>query len=116
MQKFWNIAGIVLGIALIVTGVVFMLTSDGKLHTSFPSRDVEFGADFYTYQYSATRDAAENTAHIAYNSYSIVYALSTYCGAAFIAWGLLTIVHYGKAIAALPAPVKEEEEAVIPAE
>ena len=116
MQKFWNFAGIVLGIALIVAGVIFMLTPDGSLRTSYPAREVEFGADFYTYQYAATRDAAENTAHIASNTFSIVYALSTYFGVAFIAWGLLTIIHYGKIIAALPAPAKREKETVIPAE
>lgn len=117
MQKIWNIAGIVLGIALIVTGVVFMLTTDGNPQSSstYPTKDVEFGADFYTYQYAATRDAAENTSHIVSNSFSLVLALGTYFGAAFVAWGLLTVIHYGKAITAVQTATKKEET-VTPAE
>ena len=55
--------GIVLGLALIAVGIYM---SSKKMGYSFDiyETDASFGADFYTYEYSATRSAAMNTGNI----------------------------------------------------
>ena len=112
MQKFWNFAGIVLGIALIVAGVIFMLTPDGSLRTSYPAREVEFGADFYTYQYEATKIAASNVASVVNGLGTLAGKLALYSGFFFIVFGCMITLHYGKLVVMAMEEKTVEETAV----
>jgi hypothetical protein len=60
MQKKLTIAGIIIGAVVFVLGIV-VLAQD----TGYKPEYVEFGADFYTYSYSATRYAAGNVMELA---------------------------------------------------
>lgn len=60
MKKAFSIIGILVSVAVIIMGITL-----GNEGVSSYVRDAEFGADFYTYIYSATRTSAmriaENT-------------------------------------------------------
>ena len=55
-----------------------------------------FGADFYTYQYSATSIAGENAAAAANNVTYLAWFMGDIAVAAFMILGLLTIVRNGR--------------------
>lgn len=97
----WNTFGIIIGVALIIVGVIlpFAAVSINNSTQGWQKTSKKFGGDYYTYQYDATLDIIDNTASSAINSANLVKNLSLYTGIAFAAWGLLTIVHYGKALA-----------------
>ncbi len=94
-MKFWNLIGIIVGIAIIITGVVVMKNPPSSSSTQ-SSELVSFGGDYYTYQYSATRNAGINAAAAANNLREIGEMLALYAGLLFIALGLLTTVKYAK--------------------
>lgn len=98
----WNIFGIIVGVTLIIVGVIlpFTAVSINNSTQGWQKTSKKFGGrDYYTYQYDATLDIIDNTASSAINSANLVKNLSLYTGIAFGAWGLLTIIHYGKALA-----------------
>lgn len=95
-QKLWNFIGLVLGLVIVITGIIFACTPADSYSTSYPAKEVEFGADFYTYQYEATRFAAKNTAITANNIRELGHALALYAGFFFIFSGLLVVVYFGK--------------------
>lgn len=95
-QKLWNFIGLVLGLVIVITGIIFACAPADSYSTSYPTKDVEFGADFYTYQYEATRFAAKNTATTANNIRELGHALALYAGFSFIFGGLLVMIHFGK--------------------
>lgn len=111
--KTWNLAGFAVGILAIILGIVFLTSPADTYETTSPGRDTTFGADFYTYEYSATRAAASNAAITANNLRELGGKLALYSGFLFILAGALTAVHFGKAYftaeqdgAAKPAKVK----------
>ena len=95
-ERTWNLIGFICGIIIILIGILFA-TQKIDFSYSFPSaKDAEFGADYYTYQYSATRTVAQNTsATVRYLDY-MALRQAAFFGFAFIVTGLLTTVHYGK--------------------
>ena len=59
MKRFFCIAGIGVGVALIIVGI-YMMTGVGEGFFYSKTEDYKFGADFYTEQYAATRNASDN--------------------------------------------------------
>lgn len=93
--KFWNMLGMIAGIAIIILGIVIVLTPADSYTTS-TSIDVKFGADYYTYQYEASRNAAGNAAAAANNLREVAQKLALYTGLLFVVMGLLTTLKYAK--------------------
>lgn len=94
-RNIWNWAGFAVGIIVLLAGIVFFLTPPDSYYADSADK-VSFGADFYTYQYDATRIVTSNTAVTANNIRELGLALSRYAGFFFMAMGMLIIVHYGK--------------------
>lgn len=109
--KIWNILGLILGFAVVVMGIVLIFTPAHSFSAS--SADyASFGADFYSYQYDATRIAAGNAAVTANNIRELGGKLALYAGLAFVITGLLIVLHYAKCLATAPraaAPVFQPE-------
>lgn len=59
MKKTFSMAGIGVGIAIMILGLVLAFSKTVSYSGEVPL-DYSFGADFYTEQYGATRDAAIN--------------------------------------------------------
>ena len=59
-KKIFCILGMISGIAAAGIGLYMAFGFSGDFSGNF-TKMAEFGADFYTYQYDATRNAAENT-------------------------------------------------------
>lgn len=94
-NKIGDWLGLCVGIFAIVIGILFLSSPPDAYRTS--SADVaSFGADYYTYQYEATRTVASNAAVTANNIRELGIALSRYSGYSFIIAGMLILIHYGK--------------------
>ena len=110
-KNIWDLLGVVVGLALVLAGIVFLATPAETYSTR--STDVaSFGADFYTYQYDATRAAAQNAGATANNLRELGGKLATYSGTFFLAAGALTIIHYGRRCFAVGAPAAPEAPVV----
>ena len=108
-ENIWNWMGFAVGIVIFIAGIVFYLTPPESYHASSADK-VSFGADFYSYQYEATRIVASNTAVTANNIRELGAAISQYAGFFFIAMGLLTVIHYGKVCFVKEVPAVEAAE------
>ncbi len=106
-EKIFNLIGMIIGIAAIITGIVLIVAP--PVYSTDWVKDASFGADFYTYVYSAARYAANNAADIAHYTKDI---LSIFGGLSFIFAGLLATLHYAKLFFVTPILVKDER--VIP--
>ena len=113
-EKFWNMAGAILGVIVLLVGIIFMCTPP-ETYSTRSAESVTFGADYYTYQYEATKYAVSNTAITANNIRELGKAISGYAGFGFVVAGLLITMNYGKKLVmALPetptavAPIAEE--------
>lgn len=103
-QKYWNLAGFILGIAVIIVGICFIFTP-AEHYSTTSVEDTSFGGDFYTYEYAATRAAARNAAITANNIRELSAKLALYNGTFLIALGVLMVLYYGKqyfCVASLP--------------
>lgn len=98
-EKTWNMAGIILGIIIIITGIVIMATPATR-YWPHATEDVTFGADFYTYQYEVTAIAARNVSAAANNIGELSEKLTLYNGLAFMVAGALVVINYGKKLTA----------------
>lgn len=94
--KFWNMVGVCIGIAVIILGIVIACTPADTYSTSTNSQKITFGADYYTYQYEASRNAAGNAAVAANNLRELGGKLALYAGLLFVVIGLLTTLKYAK--------------------
>ena len=110
-KNIWDLLGFIVGLALALAGIVFLATPAETYSTHSPDM-ASFGADFYTYQYDATRDAALNAAVTANNLRELGGKLAVYSGVFFMAAGALTIIHYGRRCFAVGAPAAPEAPAV----
>lgn len=110
-EKMFNLIGIILGIAIIIAGISIMKNPAETWSTSSVN-SYQFGADFYTEQYAATRAAAHNAAATARNIDSLGEKLAQYAGLAFIFSGALVCVIYGKNFVCCNASPVEQSEAV----
>ena len=94
-KKTWNLIGMALGIAILVTGLILIFAL--PISTNWDYADyASFGADFYTYQYKATKVVASNTAQISRGLENLSEAIATAFGVLLIAVGALTSLNYGK--------------------
>ena len=113
-EKTWSAIGLLLGIIVVVVGIIFMATPAAEYGTNTPEY-ASFGADYYTYQYDATRDAAINVGVVAENLRAMSAKLALYAGFGFVVLGLLLCLHYGRkfALAAVERePVENNPETV----
>lgn len=110
-ERTWNLIGFVAGLILIVVGIVYIATPADHYSTS-STDSAAFGADFYTYEYRATRAAASNAAVAANNLRELGGKLALYNGTLFMVLGLGFALHFGK----LVFVEKEETAAAAPAE
>ena len=97
-EKFWNMAGAIFGVIVLLVGIIFMCTPADTYHTN-SADSATFGADYYTYQYEATKIVAGNTAVTANNLRELGEKLATYAGFGFVVAGILIILNYGKKLA-----------------
>lgn len=95
-EKTWNLIGILLGLAILIVGIVFIKTPPAYSFYTDSVSDITFGGDYYTEQYNATRVAVNNIAVVARNLDKIGEAIANYFGCFFIVFGLLIILHYAK--------------------
>ena len=94
-KKTWDLIGAILGIVILIAGIVFMSSAPDSYSTKTTDY-ATFGADFYTYQYDATRAVASNAAVTANNLREMGEAQAKQFGFLFMIIGALTVVHYGK--------------------
>ena len=127
MKKIFCILGIIVGIAMIVIGVNAAGYSVGNTYEM--PLDYTFGADYYTEQYGATRDAALNSAYLGYALQGALTFGIAFLGKALAALGAAVICLFGYKLGkcfdgtestAVPAPVAEPvsetaENAEVPA-
>ena len=114
-KNIWDLLGFVVGLAMILAGIVFLATPADTYSTRTPD-SASFGADFYTYQYDATRAAAQNAAVTANNLRELGGKLAAYSGTFFLAAGALTAIHYGKRTFVPKEPGEAPETPVPPEE
>lgn len=93
--KLWNWLGFLLGVVTIIAGVVFLLYEPEFYETGTPSYS-SFGADFYTYQYRATRTAAANISSAVATLRGIESILLKLGGLSFMVAGALIVIRFGK--------------------
>lgn len=105
-EKTWVVIGLLLGIVVVVVGIVFMATPAAEYGTNTPEY-ASFGADYYTYQYDATRDAAINIGVVADNLRAMSAKLALYAGFGFVVLGLLLCLHYGQKLALVAVPSED---------
>ena len=60
MKKNFSITGIVIGIIIVIMGLVMVFGSGAYGYRGDYTSSARFGADFYTEQYAATQNAANN--------------------------------------------------------
>ena len=116
MKKALCIFGILLGISAIIAGICFLVNPAPGYSTKSPD-EISFGADFYTYQYDVTRQAAINSAVTANNLRELSQILALYVGISYIFAGLLLILHNIKQLVcacpkAIPMPIPEHSDEV----
>ena len=120
-ERTWNLIGFVAGMILILVGIVYIATPADHYYTS-STDSAAFGADFYTYEYRATRAAADNAAVAANNLRELGGKLALYNGTLFMVLGLGFALHFGKLVfvekevPAAPAPAEIPEPEPVPAE
>lgn len=112
-EKIWHGLGCGLSVLMIIVGIVFALTPPQSYRTETAENNVSFGADFYTYEYEATQIAGSNSAVTANNLREIGTAQAHYVGAAFVAVGLFSLLHFArKLFTALPESNAVQEQSV----
>ena len=120
---------VVTGLAMLITGIVF-LSGFGSYYSTDSITSTSFGADFYTYEFRATRIAAQNAAATAHYVRDMAQLVARCAGAALIFGGILVILAgllklnslisvadllLKKTAAAQPAPVTGAAPAETPA-
>ena len=107
-KRTWNLIGCILGLVMLIVGLVFLNSPPEAYHTE-SAEYAAFGADYYTYQYDATKTVAENVAATANNLREIGTAQARYAGVFFMMAGALVLIQYGKSYFAESEAVQPEE-------
>ncbi len=110
-KKFFNLLGVIIGVVTIILGIVFISTPADTYRTSIPD-EASFGADFYTYEYEATRIVAVNAAVTANNIRELSYKLALYSGSLFIVAGLLILIYYLEKLFCKKTPIRYKNRCV----
>ncbi len=104
-HKLWDILGAAIGGVAILAGLVLFVAAPEHYSTHSSDGHASFGADFYTYIYSAADAAAANTAVTANNLREMGTTQAKQVGACLMLLGALVAVHYGKSYFCTPEPV-----------
>lgn len=118
-QKILTIIGLVLSLALIITGIVILnQDANWRMLSSGEEEATAFGADFYTYIYDSANNIANNTFSAAKIQLSIFSIVQLCFGLAFIFAGLFSALHFAKDESLVfkkeNAPVAAEPAAEVP--
>ena len=97
-EKTWNVLGLIVGIAIVIMGIVFISNPADSYSTNYAD-SVTFGADYYTYQYEVTEIVANNVASVVGTLRNMAEKNALYSGCLFIFAGILVVLHYAKKIA-----------------
>lgn len=97
-EKTWNVIGLIVGIAIVIMGIVFISTPADSYRARYAD-SVSFGGDYYTYQYEVTEIAANNIAKVVGMLNNMAAKNALYSGCLFIVAGILVSLHYAKKIA-----------------
>ncbi len=92
-KRIYSLIGILLGIAMIITGFIVRKNPPESYSTS-TAESASFGADFYTYTYRGIRYVAQNTSTIANNIRELGEKITSCISLAFIFAGGCTLVKY----------------------
>lgn len=111
MKKIWNMIGAAVGVIVFIMGIIFAFTPANSYSTD-TADSATFGADFYTYQYKATKIAAQNTAVTANNIREVGEKLALYAGMAFAVAGCLITIHFLKELSSEPKAVPQAMQPV----
>ncbi len=103
MKKGFCIAGIIVGVIMIIIGLAGA-GLDANFNGSYPD-SATFGADFYTYIYGATHDAASNVASLGYFMMTAMKAVAGLLGRFIAAFGAVVVCFFGYKF----AEIKENE-------
>ncbi|MDO4893695.1 MAG: hypothetical protein Q3989_10380 [Eubacteriales bacterium] len=93
------VIGILLGIAILIAGI-WIMNNPPSYDSTVSTKTAIFGADYYTEQFAATKNAADNAAAAAYNIKELGKRLSVFIGLGFIFAGLVVALQNAKRIAA----------------
>ena len=104
-HKLWDILGAVIGAIAILVGLALSAAAPEHYSTDSSDGRASFGADFYTYIYSAADAAASNTAVTANNLREMGATQAKQVGACLMLLGALVVVHYSKSYFCTPEPV-----------
>lgn len=92
-----SIIGVLLGVATVLVGICFDVDIDRVCSTHYyGSNRTKFGAEYYTYQYDATADVANNTYHIGQILSGSIDIITEIARATFVVLGLLIILRNAK--------------------
>ncbi|MBR1764412.1 MAG: hypothetical protein IJ746_03360 [Ruminococcus sp.] len=89
-KKVFSGVGIVGAAAQIIISVIAIFT-ELEYHSYGYLKDTAFGADFYTYEYDATRKAADNVDHLGY----FVQSAVVFFAIIIAVLGLIEIAYFG---------------------
>ncbi len=117
-HKLWDVLGAVLGAVAILAGLVLFTAAPEHYSTNHSDGSASFGADFYTYIYSAADAAATNTGVTANNLREMGATQAKQVGVCLMLLGALVVVHYGKSYFCTPEPAvaASSEDAPAPEE
>ncbi len=111
-HKLWDIIGAAIGGVAILAGLALFVAAPEHYSTHSSDGHASFGADFYTYIYSAADAAAVNTAVTANNLREMGETQAKQVGACLMLLGALVVVHYGKSYFCTPEPAQTAAEPV----
>lgn len=94
MRKF-SVCGMVMGGFLVLFGIIMLVIASNISFSTPYISDTSFGGDFYTYQYRATRHAAENVSELGELIESVSTSTFTMGGFMAIIFGVIIICYFG---------------------
>jgi hypothetical protein len=95
MKKFFSVVGIVLGIVIIILGLYLAFGHKSFKYTGAETLGYVFGADFYTEEYSATENAADNILALGNYLAEVTKFILFVIGLLFSAFGGVIVCHFG---------------------
>ena len=118
MKKNSSIAGIILGIVIIALGFYLAFGYDGYPFSGTRTMGYTFGADYYTEQYAATENAANNVLELGKYFQGITEFILATVGLIVAAFGGVISCYFGckladiknPPVAAPTAPITVKEE------
>lgn len=118
MKKKFSIAGIVVGVLIILLGLYLAFGYSDYVFNGSSTYSYTFGADYYTEQYAATENAADNILALGNYLRYVIDFLFVAVGLLFSAMGGAVVCYFGckladvnEAVTASPAAEIQQESA-----